>query len=98
VTTPIRPTAWHAVRCLFEVDVGGREAGEPRTYEERVTIWRVDGFEVAIALAEAEAEEYAETVSSRYLGLAQAYVMKGEPPLDLDRAVTPARSTPRERQ
>jgi hypothetical protein len=67
------------VRCLFEVDPGGQEDGEPRTYEERVTIWLADGFDAAIALAEAEAEQYAQTVNGRYLGLAQAYVMEGEP-------------------
>jgi len=74
-----KPTTWHSVRCLFEVDPGGHEAVEPRTYEERVTIWLADGFDAAIALAEAEAEQYAETVNGRYLGLAQAYVMEGEP-------------------
>ena len=45
----------------------------------RITIWQADSFDAAIALAEAEAEEYAETVGCRYLGLAQAYVMEGEP-------------------
>jgi hypothetical protein len=63
----------------LEVDPGGHGAAEPRTYEERVTIWLTDGLDAAIALAEAEAEEYAETVNSRYLGLAQAYAMEGNP-------------------
>jgi hypothetical protein len=78
-TGPTKPTMWHAVRCLFEVDRGDHEAAEPGTYEERVTIWLADDFDAAIALAEAEAEQYAETINGRYLGLAQAYVMEGEP-------------------
>jgi hypothetical protein len=36
------------------------------------------GFEEAIALAEAEAEDYAETLHYCYLGLAQAYQMADE--------------------
>jgi pentatricopeptide repeat protein len=72
-------TPWHSVRCLFEVDSGRHEDTDPRTYEERVTIWQADSFDAAIALAETEAAEYAETVNCRYLGLAQAYAMEGEP-------------------
>jgi hypothetical protein len=42
-------------------------------YEERVTIWRASSHEEAIALAEAEAEQYATDTESEYLGLAQGY-------------------------
>jgi len=78
-TGPTMSTTWHSVRCLFEVDPGRREATDPRTYEERVTIWQAESLDAAIALAEAEAEEYALIVNGRYLGLAQAYAMEGEP-------------------
>jgi hypothetical protein len=62
------------VRCLFEVD-----AGPPAIYEERITLWRADGFDDAIALAEAEAREYSLAVDGRYLDLAQCYALPDEP-------------------
>jgi hypothetical protein len=40
---------------------------------ERVTLWHAASLEEAIALADAEAHIYAEHVSSRYVGLAQAH-------------------------
>lgn len=55
-----------SVRCVFQ-------HGDTAAYEERITLWRSANFDEAIALAEAEAGEYAELVGSRYLGLAQAY-------------------------
>lgn len=48
------------------------EPGE-RYYEERIMLWQADSAEIAIALAEAEANEYAETLESEYAGLAQSY-------------------------
>lgn len=64
---------WFSVRCLFHcVNLA------PDLYEERVTLWRADSFEEAIALAEAEAAEYAEMVDFRYIGLAQAYLLDDE--------------------
>ena len=62
---------WFGVRCLFE--------SAPSVYEERVTIWQAGSFEQAIELAETEANDYAATVESRYLGLAQGYCMGEEP-------------------
>jgi hypothetical protein len=44
---------WFSVRCIFQCD---DEA--PAMYEERITLWRAARFEEAIALAEAEAEDY----------------------------------------
>ena len=62
--------AWFSVRCLFLLD-----PDKPATYEERVTVWKAASFDDAIALAEAEATEYAADVDGEYLGLAQAYLM-----------------------
>lgn len=61
------------MRCLFE------KAGSPSVYEERVTLWTADTFEVAIERAETEAREYAVHLSLRYLGLAQAYHLFDSP-------------------
>jgi hypothetical protein len=65
---PVADRRWFSVRCIFRGD-----DDTPTSYEERITVWRAMSFEEAIALAEAEAGDYAELVGSRYLGLAQAY-------------------------
>jgi hypothetical protein len=62
---------WYAVRCLF------RWTGR---YEERITLWHAADLDAAIALAEAEAGEYAENTGVTYLGLAQAYEIGAEQP------------------
>ena len=49
-----------------------------RLYEERVTLWQADSADAAIALAEAEAEEYASTLNLTFLGLTQSYKMFDE--------------------
>jgi hypothetical protein len=72
-------TRWYSVRCLFQ---SPQEDGF--SYEERVTLWRADSFDQAIALAEAEASEYAadvsdETVRTGYLALAQSYWLAEDP-------------------
>ena len=72
-------TRWVSVRCLFEVQPGNHRKGEARTYEERATLWQASNLDEAIALAEAEAEEYAGVVDHRYLGLAQAFSLADEP-------------------
>jgi hypothetical protein len=48
-------------------------------YEERITLWRAANLDDAIALAEADAEEYADTLESEYVGLAQAYHLAETP-------------------
>jgi hypothetical protein len=64
---------WYSVRCVFKDDANG-------VFEERITLWRASGFDEALALAEEEAEEYAQVFDSvRYLGLAQASQMWEEP-------------------
>jgi hypothetical protein len=74
---------WYGVRCLFHLDPGGLGAGAPdeepvAMYEERITLWRAESFDDAIALAEAEAAQYAEVLGADYLGLAQAYLLADE--------------------
>jgi hypothetical protein len=59
---------WYGVRCIFAFD-----GNEGPYYEERVTIWRSVSFEAAVALAEAEAAEYAADVDAQYVGVAQAF-------------------------
>jgi len=58
------PEPWFSVRCFFRTE---------DTYEERITLWLADDFDSAIALAEAEAHEYAGIVGNEYLGSAQAF-------------------------
>lgn len=65
--------AWFGVRCILK-DL------ENELYEERITLWRANDFASAVALAEAEAREYAEAVGGlTYLDFAQAYHLAGEP-------------------
>jgi hypothetical protein len=72
----VESSGWFGVRCVFEHESDDAE----HSYEERVTLWRAGSFDEAIALAEAEAIEYAATLGrTRYLGLAQAYVLADEP-------------------
>ncbi|MEU4164644.1 hypothetical protein [Actinoplanes sp. NPDC026670] len=59
---------WYATRCVFEFD----NLDDNPVYEERVTLWRAPDFDTAIALAETEAEEYAEDLCA-FTGLVQAY-------------------------
>ena len=70
-------TSWYGVRCLFQY---GPLDPAPTSYEERVTIWRAASFDEAIALAEGEAAEYAETLGDvSDLGLVQAYALSESP-------------------
>ena len=64
---------WFAVRCVF------RTASDDGLFEERVTLWRADSFDAAVARAEEEARRYAVDLSMRYLGLAQAYRLSDQP-------------------
>jgi hypothetical protein len=66
---------WYAVRCVFRSAwMETEHVPDEQLYEERVTIWQASSSEEAIALAEAEAEEYAGD-EDEYLELAQAYQM-----------------------
>ncbi|HEY7947443.1 MAG TPA: hypothetical protein VID75_07195 [Acidimicrobiales bacterium] len=65
---------WYTVRCVFQ-----SESDDGNLYEERITLWRAEGLDEAIALAEAEAAEYAQAGQVEYLGLAQAYWLQTPP-------------------
>jgi hypothetical protein len=64
---------WFGVRCIVRHAVLG-------AYEERVTTWRVGGFDEAIAAAEAEAAAYASRLDdAEFTGLTQAFQMSEAP-------------------
>lgn len=71
---------WVSVRCVFCSNHDG-----VRTYEERITLWRTGDMDEAIEWAEAEAREYAATLTgppgwpTEYAGLAQAYLLADVP-------------------
>jgi hypothetical protein len=65
---------WFSVRCVLRSSVDGH-----RVYEERVTLWQAHDFDQAVALAEAEAGDYAEAIDAEYIGLAQAYRLPDAP-------------------
>ncbi|MBX7266255.1 hypothetical protein KIF24_09640 [Micromonospora sp. Llam7] len=61
---------WFCVRCVLRV--GGDSASQ--LSEERLTLWRAEGFDEAIGLAEDEASGYAaEQPDLDIVGLSQAY-------------------------
>jgi hypothetical protein len=60
---------WYAVRHVIK-------NGE--AYEERITLWRADSFDHAIARAEVEAADYA-WEGTEALSLYQAYELPDEP-------------------
>lgn len=84
MTDGATPSSWYAVRCILVAAENkpwgptDLELGEA-AYEERITLWRAASMDAAIALAEADAEEYAEDLESEYAGLAQCYRFDGEP-------------------
>ncbi len=72
---------WYAVRCVFRSAWAESSEGLPpevHLYEERVTLWQATSLEEAIALAEAEALEYADE-DDDYLDLAQAFKLFDDP-------------------
>ncbi len=73
-----RDQHWFAVRCVFEWP---SEAGECRTYEERLTLWRARSLDEAISKAKSEVAQYAQSANPALvpLDLAQAYALAEEP-------------------
>jgi hypothetical protein len=61
---------WYAVRCLFAFD---------GTYEERITLWSAADPDEAIEKAEAEANDYADTLDATFTGLSQCYWLADPP-------------------
>jgi hypothetical protein len=75
---------WYAVRCILrgaENRPWGPTDLTPGTsaYEERITLWRTPSADEAVAMAEAEATEHAETLGDVYVGFAQAYHLPESP-------------------
>jgi hypothetical protein len=73
--------SWYAVRCVFRTMWTQTTEGvtpEEQLYEERITLWQASSAEEAIALAEAEAVDYAGD-EDEYLELAQAFQLYDAP-------------------
>ncbi|KUL30818.1 hypothetical protein [Actinoplanes awajinensis] len=69
---------WYSVRAVFAFGFG--DGPGRTTYEERVTLWRADDLVAAIALAEADAADYAGGLDDCvFTGLLQAYHLYDEP-------------------
>jgi soluble lytic murein transglycosylase-like protein len=69
-------SGWFGVRCVFRSQTALPDlTGDANAYEERVTVWQASSFEQAIALAEADAREYAKHADWDYLDFAQAFQM-----------------------
>ncbi|MFI1197076.1 hypothetical protein ACH4T9_28000 [Micromonospora sp. NPDC020750] len=67
---------WFSVRCVFRVEADPTS----QLYEERLTLWRAQSFDQAIALAEDEGLRYAaEQAGMDFVGLAQAFRLFDEP-------------------
>ncbi len=69
--------SWFSVRCHFLFQ-DPTSAKDMNLYEERITLWRSDSAEEAIALAEDDANRYAsgfEDFPVDYLWLAQSYYL-----------------------
>jgi len=60
---------WYSVRCIFQFATDG----DGFTDEERLTLWRAESSEGAIALAEAEAAQYVGPIDASYVELAQSF-------------------------
>jgi hypothetical protein len=70
---------WYSVRCVFRITNADAGADDSPTYEERLTLWKAESHDEAIALAEAEATEYASGGLFEYLGIAQAFWLFDHP-------------------
>ena len=66
---------WYAVRCVFQLP----SDDDGFAYEERLTLWRAQSSDEAIALAETEAAVYVVPLDATYIGLAQSFHLF-EPP------------------
>lgn len=62
------------VRCVIQLT--------ERDYEERITIWRTDDLDDAVAKAQAEARDYAANVGGTAIDFAQSYGSDEDPTED----------------
>ena len=69
---------WYAVRCIFLHKDLDSEIKSGKVYEERITLWRANGFEAAIEKAEKEAKQYAGDENTEYLGFCDIYNLYDE--------------------
>lgn len=75
---------WFAVRTIIR-GIGGEPwskaalAPGERAYEERITLWRARDSDEAMALAQAEAAEYAEALDAQALAFCQSFELFDEP-------------------
>src|SRR4051812_43383434 len=63
-----------SVRCVFRWKPRPDQARR-HLYEERITLWRANDIDDAIALAEVEAQSYASDSEVQYLEFCQAYAL-----------------------
>lgn len=68
--------AWHAVRTFYRWPRGSDGL---QAYEERVVLFDAQSTKDAIAMAEAEAAEYAEQMTLEVVGPVQAFQMYDTP-------------------
>lgn len=68
---------WVSVRHVIHHPSDGE--GDAHYYEERITTWRAQDMEAAIALAEAEVAEYCSIGDLSDSGLYQAYLLADDP-------------------
>ena len=76
--------SWFAVRTFVannEKKPWGPRDLEPGQvdYEERITLWRADDVDAAIAMAEEEAQGYVDDLGGEVLSLTQAFALFMEP-------------------
>jgi hypothetical protein len=70
-------SGWYAVRSVIRLNPTDDESERP--YEERITLWQAESFEVAIERAEAEAVEYARETGDYLIEFGQAYALDDAP-------------------
>lgn len=67
-----------SVRCIFRWQSRPDQVRK-HIYEERITLWKANDIDEAIALAEREAQTYASDSGEEYLEFSQAYALVEEP-------------------
>ncbi len=68
---------WYAVRSFYRFDPPDGEG--QGVYEERVVIFDADDVDAVMAMAEQEADEYADTVGAESLDCFQSFVLADQP-------------------
>jgi hypothetical protein len=72
----MRKTAWFSAKGLFRHGSLSKRSGK-QVYEERIVLFRAGDFHEAIALADAEARQYAADLeAAEYLGYVDVYELE----------------------